>query len=106
MALAEISVIPLGTPSPSVGDWIADSIRVLEKAGVKYEVGPMGTLIEGKPTDVLRMAARMHESAFKRGIERVVTTVTIDDRRDKEVTLRSKVASVKRRLKEQAKGKK
>jgi uncharacterized protein YqgV (UPF0045/DUF77 family) len=32
------------------------------------------------------------------GITRVVTTVTIDDRRDKSVTMKSKVASVKKRL--------
>jgi len=31
MALAEISIIPIGTPTPSIGDWIAESVKILEK---------------------------------------------------------------------------
>jgi uncharacterized protein (TIGR00106 family) len=58
----------------------------------------MGTLIEAEISDVFRVANKMHESVFEKGITRVVTTVTIDDRRDKEVTMKSKVASVKKRL--------
>lgn len=98
MALAEISVIPIGTPTSSIGDWIAESIRTLQNEKIKYEVSPMGTLIEGKASDIFRIAGKMHETALKKGIKRVITTLTVDDRRDKEVTMRSKVASVKRRL--------
>lgn len=100
MALAEISVIPIGTPTSSIGDWIADVVKVLEKEGVAYKISPMGTLIEGKTQDILTLAGKMHEAAFQRGVKRLVTTITIDDRRDKEVTMESKVASVKRRLKD------
>ncbi|MBI2487935.1 MAG: MTH1187 family thiamine-binding protein [Deltaproteobacteria bacterium] len=105
MALAEISVIPIGTPTSSIGDWIAESVRVLEKEKIKYEVSSMGTLIEGKVSDIFRIAEKMHETALKKGIQRVVTTLTIDDRRDKEVTMKSKVSSVKRRLRASAKSK-
>ena len=45
----------------------------------------------------------MHSASFKKGIKRVVTTIIIDDRRDKEVTMKSKVASVKKRLRKSAK---
>jgi uncharacterized protein (TIGR00106 family) len=79
MALAEISVIPLGTPTASLGDWISEAVKVLEKENIKYEISPMGTLIEAEISDVLRVANKMHESVFEKGITRVVTTVTIDD---------------------------
>ena len=98
MALVEVSIVPVGTGTPSLGDYIAGAIRVLEKAGVSYEISPMGTLFEGDLKDVLSLARRMHEAAFRQGVQRVITTITIDDRRDKAVTMRSKVASVKRRL--------
>ncbi len=62
-------------------------------------------LIEGKASDILALVRKMHEAAFKKGINRVVTTVIIDDRRDKEVTMKSKVASVKKRLRASAKPK-
>lgn len=103
MALGEISVIPLGTPTLIIGDWIAEAVRVMEGQGLKYELSPMGTLVEGKPSDIFRVAGKMHNSALKKGISRVITSVIIDDRLDKEVTMKSKVASVKRRLKKSSK---
>ncbi|HXG30220.1 MAG TPA: MTH1187 family thiamine-binding protein [Thermodesulfobacteriota bacterium] len=78
MALAEISVIPIGTPTSSIGDWIAESIRTLQNEKIKYEVSPMGTLIEGKASDIFRIAGKMHETALKKGIKRVITTLTVD----------------------------
>ncbi len=99
MALVEISIIPVGTSTTSMGDYIADAVRVLEKAGVKYELSAMGTLFEGTPREVFSLARKVHEAAFRRGAQRVVTRIVIDDRRDKQVTMRSKVAAVKRRLK-------
>ncbi len=105
MALAEVSVIPIGTPTSSIGDWIAEAVRVLEKEGTKYELSPIGTLIEGKASDILTLVRKMHEAALKKGVNRVITTVIIDDRRDKEVTMKSKVASVKKRLQASAKSK-
>ena len=106
MALAEISVVPLGTPTSSIGDWIAEAVKIAaENRSVRYEVSSMGTLIEGKTSDILTLAKKMHDAAFKKGVKRVLTTVVIDDRRDKDVTMKSKVAGVKKRLKASAKTK-
>ncbi len=99
MALTQISIIPVGTATTSMGDYIADAIRVLEKADVPYEISAVGTTFEGAPRDVFSLARKMHEAAFRRGAQRVVTTIVIDDRRDKDVTMKSKVAAIKRRLK-------
>ncbi|HEY7535452.1 MAG TPA: MTH1187 family thiamine-binding protein [Thermodesulfobacteriota bacterium] len=105
MALAEVSVIPIGTPTSSIGDWIAEAVKVLQKEGVTYELSPMGTLIEGKTSEIFTIVRKMHEAVLKKGINRVVTTLVIDDRRDKEVTMKSKVESVKKRLKTPTKSK-
>jgi uncharacterized protein (TIGR00106 family) len=98
MALAQISIVPVGTGGSSIGDWIAEAVRVLENEGAKYELSSMGTLIEGKPKEVFLLAKKVHEAAFAKGIRRVITTIVIDDRRDKEVTMKSKITSVKKRL--------
>ncbi len=98
MALMEISVLPIGTKVPSIGDYIADLIRLLELEGARYELTDMGTIIEGEVEGLFELAAKLHETPFKKGIMRVVTNIEIDDRRDKKVKLREKVASVKARL--------
>jgi uncharacterized protein (TIGR00106 family) len=75
MALAEISIIPIGTPTPSIGDWIAESVKILEKEGIKYELSPTGTLVEGRSSDIFRVAGKMHTAALKMGIKRVFTSI-------------------------------
>jgi uncharacterized protein YqgV (UPF0045/DUF77 family) len=58
----------------------------------------MGTLIHGHAARLLKVAQVLHELPFDQGVNRVVTHITIDDRRDKEVHLGDKVKSVKGRL--------
>lgn len=100
MAIVEVSVMPLGTGTPSISQYVANAMRVLEAApDVKYELTAMGTIIEGDLERLLGLVRQMHLSAFDAGAARVVTTVKIDERRDKASSITGKVASVRRRLK-------
>ncbi len=98
MALLEISVVPLGTPTPSIGDYIADVVLACKKSKVKYKLTDMGTIVEGRPADLFKLAQKLHETPFKKGVKRVLTTLSIDDRRDKRVKLEDKVISVMARI--------
>lgn len=98
MAIAEISIIPIGTGTPSVSRWVAGVLDILEKEGVKYKLTSMGTIIEGDVQKILSLVGKMHEAAFSEEVLRVVTTLKIDDRRDKSATMESKVRSVKYKL--------
>jgi uncharacterized protein (TIGR00106 family) len=98
MAILEISVVPIGTKDTSLSAYVADCIRILEEGKVKYEFTSMGTNIEGKLTDLIRIALKMHDSPFKKGALRVLTTLKIDDRRDKVGTLAGKKRAVQKKL--------
>jgi len=98
MAIVEINIVPLGTSTPSVGQYIADAIEILEKSGLKYELTSMGTIIEGDLDGILSLAKKMHETPFFKGVKRVVTTIKIDDRRDRKATPSGKVKSVTDKL--------
>lgn len=96
MAIIEISVVPLGTKSPSVSRFVARSVEILKKAkGIKYELTSMGTAIEGDLDTILEIAKKMHQATFSLEVKRVVTTIRIDDRRDKALTMEGKVNSVR-----------
>jgi len=43
-------------------------VRILEKEGIKYELSPTGIMVEGKSSDILRIAGKMHTPALKMGI--------------------------------------
>ena len=99
MAIAEVSVVPLGTKTPSVSQYVARAIKILEQEkDIKYETTAMGTILEGDLDRILAVVKKMHEGMFGEGVARVLTTVKIDDRRDKAQGIKDKVASLKERL--------
>jgi uncharacterized protein (TIGR00106 family) len=98
MALMHLTIMPLGTNSPSVGEYVVDIQKVLEKTGLPYELTDMGTVIEGNTKDLLELAAQLAEMPFSKGVNRVVTQISLDDRRDKKVSIGAKKSSVVSRL--------
>jgi len=98
--IAEISIVPIGTSTPSVSKYVAKAIQVLDRErDVKYKLTGMGTILEGDWTSVLGAVRKMHESVFDDQVQRVVTTIRIDDRRDRESSVERKVQSVAEKLK-------
>ncbi len=99
MAVVEVSVVPLGTGSPSVSRHVARTIKVLhEEQELQHTATAMGTIIEGDLDKILAAVRKMHETAFNDEVVRVVTTIKIDDRRDKELSIDGKLKSLKREL--------
>ena len=98
MVIAAVNIIPIGTSSPTVGEFIVEAIKVLEEEGVEYEVGAMSTVIEGELEQILDVIKKMHDASFRKGIKRVVTTVTLDDRRDKPASSKTKIQAVQSQL--------
>ncbi|MCK4402900.1 MAG: MTH1187 family thiamine-binding protein [Dehalococcoidia bacterium] len=100
MAVAEISIIPLGTETPSLSKYVARAVKVLQQEKeLKYEITSMGTIIEGNLDKILAVAKKMHEGTFDEGVVRVITIIKIDDRRDKTLSMKGKLDSLRRELK-------
>ena len=93
--IAEIQIVPLGTATTSLSQYIAACLGAVEQApGVSYQLTAMGTIVQGPLARVVDLAQKMHETPFAMGARRVLTTITIDDRRDKPATMASKVRAV------------
>ncbi len=93
--IAEIHIIPIGTATTSLSRYIAACINILNQAqDIDYRVTAMGTIIQGSLERVMELVQKMHEAPFALGAQRVVTTINIDDRRDKPMTIESKVKAV------------
>ena len=94
--IVEIAVDPIGTGSTSVGDYVKIAVDVIKRSGYKYEIGPMGTSVELPSVETLgKLLQDIHDALYRAGIRRIVTTVRIDDRRDKAITMEYKVNRVK-----------
>lgn len=98
MAIMEISVVPLGLGTPSIGDYVAEILKFLQQEGIPHTLTDMGTVIEGEPEQLFAWARQLHELPFKKGVWRVLTHISIDDRRDKVVHLQDKIKAITKRL--------
>ncbi len=101
MAIVEVSVVPMGTGTTSVSEYVARALGILEnQMAVTYELTPMGTILQGDLDEVLKVIRDMHESAFDEVARRVYTRIVIDDRRDKKASMEDKVKSVRNKLRD------
>ena len=97
--IAEIVVVPIGTESTEVSKYVAKCLDVVKQAkDVTYVLTAMSTIIQGPLSRVLEIYEKMHEVPFGMGGKRVLSTLKIDDRRDKRVVLGDKTTSIEARL--------
>ncbi len=104
MAIVDVTVIPIGTETASVSQYVADIHTILQsykqEGKINFQLTPMNTIIEGELSILFEVIQAIHEAPFNQGINRVATNIRIDDRRDKIATMSSKLASVQTKLKE------
>ena len=94
MAIAFLTITPLGTATPSVSSYVAGVERILRGTTLKHQLTAMGTIIEGDVDELLAVVRLMHEHPFTQGALRVSTSLRIDDRRDKVASIEGKMRSV------------
>jgi uncharacterized protein (TIGR00106 family) len=98
--LAEFTIYP--TDQMHMSRDVAKMIEILEATGVDYRLGPMSTSVEGT-WDQITAAIRLCHEAETKHHGRVITTITIDDRRENAHHLDEMVEAVERHLKHRAK---
>ena len=95
MAIIEVKVIPVGTDDPSLSSYIRGCYHVAEKHDdVDLVVTPTSTILEGPLERIIDIAQEMHQEPFLHRIDRVMTTITIDERRDKSEDMDDMVSAV------------
>lgn len=76
MVNVSVQVLPLVEDVFPVVD---RAIAVIQASGVKYEVGPMETTLEGPLDRLLDVAKAAHLACFEAGVAKVVTLIKIAD---------------------------
>ena len=89
--LVQFSIWP--ADSPHMHEDVVQARDVLKQQGLNFEVGPMGTTIEGSWPEVMDAIRLCHEAVSK-AHERVLTTITIDDHKNRRQSIRETVEKV------------
>ena len=93
--IAELVVSPHGVGT-SLSKYVKEAVKIIDSyPGIRVWHHPMGTVIEAKSLEtILDVTKKAHEALFEHGCKRVVTTLKIDDRRDKPRKMEDKVKAV------------
>jgi uncharacterized protein (TIGR00106 family) len=96
MLLAELSLWPMDK-GESVGAYVARVLDVIDRSGLPYKLGPLGTCVEGEPEQVLDLIRRCH-AVLEQDCSRIACTVKMDWRKGQTNRLNTKVTSVEQKV--------
>lgn len=85
MVVAELTIIPL--EGAEMRPFVDAAVEVVAESGLKYEVEPMGTCLEGELDQVLDTVKRAHRAALDKGTDRLITEIRIDEDRSERLSL-------------------
>lgn len=96
MLLLEFSMFPVGK-GESLSKYVARTLDIIDKSGVIYRLGPIGTVLEGEWDEVFRVIKKCFEK-MRRNSNRISTTIKIDYRKGRESRINSKIKKVEKIL--------
>lgn len=97
--IMSISVVPVGTKTTSLSQYVAKVIEAFQKNKITYTLTPMNTIVYSDSFDEILKAIRIaHDTLLQTGQKRIVIAVNIDARHDKERTPEDKVKAVLSKL--------
>jgi uncharacterized protein (TIGR00106 family) len=96
--IVEISIVPIGI-GESLSGYIKDVVKAIEKWGLKYQLTPMGTIVEIDSFEELgKMLDEINTLLVNKGIPRIYTVIKADYR-VKGTSMENKVRAVVEKLK-------
>ncbi|MGC9515075.1 MTH1187 family thiamine-binding protein [Methanocrinis sp.] len=94
MIVAELSMITMGTGT-SGSSYVKAIHQVLKESGLNFVPGPMCTVVEaGGMAEIFEAVQRADEALVEMGVGRIITTVKIDHRLDKEISIETKMGAI------------
>ena len=95
--IADLCVVPLGV-GVSLGSYIAECEKILQKAGLKTQLHGYGTNIEGEWDLVMQAIKDCHQLLHDSGVPRISSTIRLGTRVDREQSIEDKIRSVREKL--------
>jgi uncharacterized protein (TIGR00106 family) len=88
---ASIQIIPV-VQDRHPYEWVDEAIAIIQQSGVKHEVGPFATVLEGTYTEVMKVIQDVNEYLYSRGCAEWITGLQIQIRSTGDITGEEKTA--------------
>ena len=88
---ASIQIVPV-VQDRHPYEWVDEAIEVIKSSGIKCEVGPFATVVEGKYDEVMQVINAINEHLQQRNCSEWITNVQIQVRSNGDITGEEKTA--------------
>jgi uncharacterized protein (TIGR00106 family) len=95
--IIEFSIFPMDK-GESLSPYVARALNIIQESGLPYELNPMGTCVEGEWNEVMSLVDRCFQE-LQKDCSRISLALKADYRKGPTGRLKSKVESVKEKLK-------
>ena len=95
--IVEFSIFPLDK-GESLSPYVARALKLIKDSGLPYELNPMGTCVEGEWREVMALVDRCFQ-ALEKDCNRISLSLKADYRKGPAGRMKSKVVSVREKLK-------
>jgi uncharacterized protein (TIGR00106 family) len=76
-ALISVQIIPKTKNGENVIPYVDEAIKVIQESGVKYEVHPLETTMEGDMDELFQVISKMNKKMIEIGSSNVITQIKV-----------------------------
>lgn len=82
---ASIQIVPV-VQDRHPYDWVDEAISIIQQSGIRYEVGPFATVLEGTYEEVLKVIHDVNEFLYQKGCSEWISNLQIQIRSNGDIT--------------------
>ena len=91
---ASIQIVPI-VQDKHPYEWVDEAIVIIQRSGVKYDVGPFATVLEGTYDEVMKVIHDVNEYLYSKGCNEWISNVQIQIRSKGNITGEEKTEKFK-----------
>lgn len=88
---ASIQILPI-VQDKHPYEWVDEAILVIQKSGIKYQIGPFATIVEGTYEQVMSVVHDVNEHLFEQQCNEWIASVQFNIRSKGDITADEKVS--------------
>ena len=86
---ASIQIVPI-VQDRHPYEWVDEAIEIIKSSGIKYEVGPFATVVEGTYEDVMSVVNNINDYLLEKNCSEWIANVQIQIRSNGDITSEEK----------------
>ena len=88
---ASIQILPI-VQDKHPYEWVDEAISVIQKSGIKYNIGPFATVVEGSYEEVMHVVNNVNDHLIRNKCNEWITSVQFNIRSNSDITANEKVS--------------